>query len=112
MRGLAVALLLVTGPLVASAADLASPLPAGPAAELPVDGVACENPVVQVFPAVWRGHFQGGYSHYLGDGGPIVLDWRDETRCFPNDRSCRRYIAEMRHDFHRPEGYFTCLPIR
>jgi len=83
-----------------------------PGVELPTEGVACEDPVVKTFPSVWLGHFTGGYSHYLGEGGPIVLDWRDEKLCFPSNRTCNQYIREMRRDFHRPEGYFTCLPIR
>ena len=91
----------------ASAADLV-----GPNGEPPRVGVACEDPIVKAYPSVWLGHFAGGYSHYLGEGGPIVLDWRDEKLCFPSDRSCKHYISEMRRDFHRPEGYFTCLPIR
>ena len=107
---LAVLLALAGAP--ASGADLGPPRGLAPDVALPVEGVACGNPIVQSFPAVWQGHFQGGYSHYLGEGGPIVLDWRDEKRCFPSDGSCKRYIAEMRRDFHRPEGYFTCLPIR
>lgn len=77
-----------------------------------IAGVPCESAEANAFPSVWLGHFQGGYSHYLGPGQSIVLDWRDERLCFPSQRTCRRYIAEMRHDFHRPEGYFTCLPIR
>ncbi len=113
MRGsfaLAVALFaLASG---AGAADLGVLSGTAPAVDLPSEGVACESPVVKAFPAVWLGHFTGGYSHYLGEGGPIVLDWRDEKLCFPSDRSCKRYISEMRRDFHRPEGYFTCLPIR
>ena len=91
----------------ASAADLIVP-----GVAVPDRGVACEDPVVQAFSSVWLGHFTGGYSHYLGEGGPIVLDWRDEKLCFPSNRSCKHYIREMRRDFHRPEGYFTCLPIR
>ena len=83
-----------------------------PGVEVPTEGVACEAPVVKTFPSVWLGHFTGGYSHYLGEGGPIVLDWRDEKLCFPSNRTCNQYIREMRRDFHRPEGYFTCLPIR
>ncbi len=83
-----------------------------PGVGVPEVGVACEDPVVQAFPSVWLGHFTGGYSHYLGEGGAIVLDWRDEKLCFPSNGSCSRYIKEMRRDFHRPEGYFTCLPIR
>ena len=102
---LAVLLANLCGPV--SAADLVVP-----GAEPPTDGVRCEAPIVQSFPSVWLGHFSGGYSHYLGEGGPIVLDWRDEKLCFPTRRSCDRYIREMRQDFHRPEGYFTCLPLR
>ena len=83
-----------------------------PARDLPATGVACQDPIVQAFPSVWLGHFSGGYSHFLGEGGPIVLDWRDEKLCFPSNRSCNHYIAGMRRDFHRPEGYSTCLPIR
>jgi hypothetical protein len=76
------------------------------------EGVPCEAPIVQGFPSVWLGHFSGGYSHYLGPGESIVLDWRDEKLCFPSRGSCNRYISAMRRGFHRPEGYFTCLPIR
>ncbi len=78
----------------------------------PPEGLPCQDPAVQVFPSVWLGHFSGGYSHYLGPGQQIVLDYRDEKLCFPSRISCNRYIAAMRRDFHRPEGYFTCLPIR
>ena len=78
----------------------------------PADGVPCESPEAKAFDSVWLGHFSGGYSHYIGVGGPIVLDWRDEKKCFPSRRTCDRYMAGMRRDFHRPEGYFTCLPIR
>ena len=77
-----------------------------------LEGVACDGPVAKTFDSVWLGHFSGGYSHYLGEGGPIVLDWRDEKLCFASLKTCRHHIAEMRRDFHRPEGYFTCLPIR
>jgi hypothetical protein len=102
--------LVLAGGATAGAADLV--VPGVSAADVPTVGVACEAPVVQAFPSVWLGHFTGGYSHYLGEGGPIVLDWRDEKLCFPSHASCNRYIAAMRRDFHRPEGYFTCLPIR
>lgn len=78
----------------------------------PTDGVPCEAPEVQTFRSVWLGHFTGGYSHYLGPGESIVLDWRDEKLCFPSRGTCNRHVAVMRRDFHRPEGYFTCLPIR
>ena len=103
------AALLSAAVLPATAADIgAEP----PALDLPGEGVPCGAPVVRSFPSVWQGRFQGGYSHYVGEGGPVVLDWRDERLCFPDRGSCRRHIADMRRDFHKPEGYFTCLPIR
>ena len=106
---LGTAALLALSAAACSAADLRGysrfPIP-------PADGVPCESPVAKGFDSVWLGHFSGGYSHYIGVGGPIVLDWRDEKLCFPSQRTCNRYMAEMRRDFHRPEGYFTCLPIR
>ncbi len=106
---LGTALLAGAAALPARAADIgAEP----PALDLPGEGVPCGAPVVRSFPSVWQGRFQGGYSHYVGVGGPVVLDWRDERLCFPDQSSCKHYIADMRRDFHRPEGYFTCLPIR
>lgn len=78
----------------------------------PADGVPCESPETSAFDSVWLGHFTGGYSHHLGPGLPVVLDWRDDKLCFPSRRSCDRYMSVMRRDFHHPEGYFTCLPIR
>ena len=90
----------------AGAADL------GPrVAPLP-DGVPCDSPIVTRFPSVWLGHFSGGRSLYPGPGAAIALDWRDEKLCFPSRRTCGRFVSQMRRDFHRPEGYFTCLPIR
>ncbi|VVB49654.1 hypothetical protein RHCH11_RHCH11_03872 [Beijerinckiaceae bacterium RH CH11] len=93
------------GPAVAADLGLAR-------APLAVEGLPCEAPAVQAFDSVWLGHFSGGYSHYLGPGEAIVLDWRDEKLCFQTKASCDRYMRVMRRDFHRPEGYFTCLPIR
>lgn len=78
----------------------------------PAQGVDCEGDVVKTFDSVWLGHFTGGYSHSLGPGEPIVLDWRDEKLCFPSKRACDRHMSVMRRQFHRPEGYFTCLTIR
>lgn len=106
---LGAALLFGATALPATAADIRAEQPV---LDPPSEGVPCGAPVVRSFSAVWQGHFQGGYSHYVGVGGPIVLDWREERLCFPDQGSCRRYIADMRRDFHRPEGYFTCLPIR
>ncbi len=106
---LSATLLVGTAALPALAADLGAEQQA---IDLPSEGVPCGAPIVRSFPSVWQGRFQGGYSHYVGEGGPIVLDWRDERLCFPDQGSCRSHIAEMRRDFHRPEGYYTCLPIR
>ncbi len=102
--------------LAAAAIAFAAPVRAadldGAVIAAPVEGLPCDNAAVHAFPSVWLGHFSGGYSHYLGPGQQIVLDYRDEKLCFPSQRSCNRYLAEMRRDFHRPEGYTTCLPIR
>ena len=78
----------------------------------PAEGLPCGDPAVKAFPGVVLGHFSGGYSHYAGPGSVIVLDWRDEKLCFPGRRACDRYTAEMRRDYHRPEGEYTCLTIR
>lgn len=78
----------------------------------PSTGVDCEGDEVKTFDSVWLGHFTGGYSHSLGPGEPIVLDWRDEKLCYPSRRACDNHMSVMRREFHRPEGYFTCLPIR
>lgn len=100
------------GALPVRAADVAGDVRDPVRQELPTEGVPCGAPIVASFPSVWQGRFQGGYSHYVGEGGPVVLDWRQERLCFPDRGSCRRVIADLRRDFHRPEGYFTCLPIR
>ena len=117
-------LAVVRGGLVSTllgAVVLAASMAACPAADLggssrfpvpPADGVPCESPEAKAFDSVWLGHFSGGYSHYIGVGGPIVLDWRDEKLCFPSRRTYDHYMTTMRRDFHRPEGYFTCLVIR
>lgn len=76
------------------------------------DGVPCDSAEAKAFDSVWLGHFTGGYSHHLGPGLPVVLDWRDEKLCYASRRSCDRALSGMRREFHNPEGYFTCLPIR
>jgi len=78
----------------------------------PTTGVDCRGPLAKTFPRVWLGHFTGGYSHYTGPGGTILLDWRDEKLCFPSRQSCDRWVRGLRSDYHHPEGYFTCLTIR
>ena len=121
MRGRAASALVAVGALlgalglaagVASAADYDGSTGYRPFTATPPEGLPCEAPAVRAFPSVWLGHFSGGYSHYAGPGSAIVLDWRDEKLCFPGRRACDHYIAEMRRDYHRPEGEYTCLPIR
>ena len=110
---LGIALAFATGGVALAADDDPSggtgyrPFTAAPAAGLP-----CQDPAVRAFTSVWLGHFSGGTSHYAGPGSAIVLDWHDEKLCFPGRRACDHYIAEMRRDYHRPEGEYTCLPIR
>jgi hypothetical protein len=106
---IAVTILASQGATLARAADLAVSTPAGAA---PSAGVDCDGDEVKAFGSVWLGHFSGGYSHRLAPGLPLVLDWRDEKLCFPSRGSCDRYIRVMRRQFHRPEGDFTCLPLR
>ncbi len=98
----------------ALAADYDAPNGNGyrPFTAAPPGGLPCEAPAVRAFPSVWLGHFSGGFSHYAGPGSAVVLDWRDEKLCFPGRRACDYYIADMRRDYHRPEGEYTCLPIR
>lgn len=79
---------------------------------VPAGGLPCDSPRLAAFSSIWEGHFSGGMSRYLGPGRTIAVDWRDEKLCFPNHVSCSRYVFGMRQDFHRPEGYFTCLLIR
>ena len=90
----------------------AADLDAGVVRSVPTTGVDCRGPEVTSFPSIWLGHFTGGETAYTGPGGAVILDWRDEKLCFPSRRSCDRWIAGLRRDYHRPEGYFTCLTIR
>jgi hypothetical protein len=107
-RPMAAALLLVVSAVPVRAADL----DVYARRSYATYGVACEGPEVQTFPSVYLGHFSGGASQYSGPGGSIFLDWRDEKLCFPTRRTCNRWVASMRRDFHHPEGYYTCLTIR
>ncbi|MCI0598459.1 MAG: hypothetical protein L0Y60_02900 [Beijerinckiaceae bacterium] len=72
--------------------------PAATAAELP-------------WPSVWLGHFSGG-RHFTNAYGVTLVDWRDEKVCFPTQRECLAWIAGLRHAYHRPEGFWTCLVLR
>ena len=106
----------------AHAADYAS-VPPPAAAEYPESpGVACSAgapfwapllPTADVlpWPSVWLGHFSGGRPYTDGFGQRLV-DWRDEKLCFPTRRQCQAWIRDMRHAYHRPEGYWTCLLLR
>ena len=61
--------------------------------------------------ASWQGHFTGGYSHYLGAGGQRRDRLARRKTLLSNVIALvqRLHDHEMRRDFHRPEGYFTCL---
>jgi hypothetical protein len=60
--------------------------------------------------SVWLRHFSGGRPVPTAYG--TVLDWRDEKLCFPDRASCNAWIRPLRRDYSRPEGYWTCMPIR
>jgi hypothetical protein len=62
--------------------------------------------------SAWLGHFSGGLSHYDYDRGEVALIWGDEKRCFPSSSACYAWVSTLRRKFHRPEGYWTCLPLR
>ncbi len=61
--------------------------------------------------SVWLGHFSGGRPYSDGYGHTLI-DWRDEKFCFPERRECQAWVRELRQDYHRPEGYWTCLLLR
>ena len=61
--------------------------------------------------SVWLGHFSGGRPYSDGYGHTLI-DWRDEKFCFPERRQCQAWVRELRQDYHRPEGYWTCLLLR
>jgi hypothetical protein len=62
--------------------------------------------------SVWLGHFSGGESYYDRSAGVTALVWGDEKRCFPSPRACNVWVASLRRQFHRPAGYWTCMPLR
>jgi hypothetical protein len=62
--------------------------------------------------SAWLGHFSGGIAHYDREEGVVALIWGDEKRCFPSSGACYAWVATLRRKFHRPEGYWTCLPLR
>ena len=62
------------------------------------------------WPSVWLGHFSGGR---VSTGyGQADLDWVDKHYCFPSKRNCDAWVGSLRRRFHRPEGFWTCLPLR
>lgn len=61
--------------------------------------------------SVWLGHFSGG-RRFEGGNGQTFIDWRDDKLCFPSRQKCQAWIAGLRHDYRRPEGFWTCLLLR
>jgi len=61
------------------------------------------------WPSVWLGRFSGGRPDPLNYG---LVDWREEQVCFASRTACQAWIKDLRHAFHRPEGYWTCLLLR
>jgi hypothetical protein len=107
----ALTILAVSFTLSARAADFDG---AGALAQ-PVDGVACPfedwGPAIDLpWASVWLGHFAGG--RFLRTAAGPLLDWRDQKMCFPSRLACDRWIQAQKAAFHRPEGDWTCLPIR
>lgn len=61
------------------------------------------------WPSVWLGHFTGGRPDPVFYG---QIDWRDEKVCFASKAKCQAWIKELRHAYHSPEGYWTCMVLR
>jgi len=65
------------------------------------------------FAHVWYGHFSGGSPFRQPDGsGRVLIDWQDEKLCFASKNRCDAWISQQRREFHHPEGFWTCLPLR
>jgi len=97
------------------AADLAE----APAAEFSVCslGLRFEPGVTTAkelpFKHVWYGHFTGGWPYADKDAqGRVLINWVDQRFCFPSKPSCDAWISQQRREFHHPEGFWTCLPLR
>ena len=115
VRAGAAALLLVTAVTVAPSASRAADLAGDyvvPADPVPFDGIACADGAPPQWRSVWLGHFQGGISAYDVTVGQTALAWVDRKMCFPSQRTCGAWVRSLRREFHRPIGYFTCLPLR
>jgi hypothetical protein len=62
--------------------------------------------------SVWLGHFSGGRPYKDPYFGLTLFDWLDVKVCFPERRACEAWVKGLRHAYHRPEGYWTCLLLR
>jgi hypothetical protein len=99
-----------SGPLPATIEHLENmgvPCSIGAPIWAPLEATAAELP----WRSVWLGHFSGGRPYSDGTGQTLI-DWRDEKFCFPERRQCQDWVHELRHAYHRPEGYWTCLLLR
>jgi hypothetical protein len=105
------------GPVDFGQIGSSAPPPAFEAA--PEGPVACSigappwnpTPTAQTLPwdSVWLGHFAGGRPDPVFYG---QVDWLDVKVCFASKARCQAWIKDLRHAYHRPEGYWTCLLLR
>jgi hypothetical protein len=51
-------------------------------------------------------------SEWLGYDRGVALIWGDEKRCFASSSACYAWVSALRRKFHRPEGSWTCFPLR
>ena len=116
VRACAALLLLAAATTAAPSSSRAADLAAGYYVErfdpVPFDGIACADGAPPQWRSVWLGHFQGGISAYDVTVGQTALAWVDQKMCFPSQRTCGAWVRSLRQEFHRPVGYFTCLPLR
>lgn len=75
------------------------------------EGIACDAGQLP-WPSVWYGHFSGGQAHYERGAPQVDLVWEDRKLCFPSRRACLAWQRAEHRDFHRVQGYVTCLRLR
>jgi hypothetical protein len=75
------------------------------------EGVACDASLLP-WRHVWYGHFSGGLAHYQRGAPAVDILWQDRKLCFPSRRQCMAWQRAEHREFHRVQGYWTCLPLR
>jgi len=102
--------LVLLSTLVLSSAVRADVHVVGPPAFDANQGIGCAA-TYPLWHSVWLGHFSGGAPIPVSTE-PQFIAWVDAKLCFPSRHSCQAWIGDFRRHLHRPEGFWTCLPLR